>query len=229
MPALLLLLTIAHASPLQAADPAQTYDRLHRAAPDLNPRALGAALATSRCAASEGELPAEGPPILAVIDYSRPSTEPRLWVFDLEAGTLLFREHVAHGQGSGEDRATRFSNQPNSHQTSLGLFRTAETYQGQHGYSLRLDGLEPGLNDRARARDIVIHGADYVSDDFIARVGRLGRSWGCPAVDEAVSARLIDTIKGGAPVYAWTADPDWISESALLQCGGLASREIGDE
>ena len=120
--------------------------------------------------------------LLTVIDYSRASTQPRLWVLDLEREQLLFEELVAHGQGSGENFATRFSNADGSHQTSLGLFRTADTYVGGNGYSLRLDGLEAGFNDRARERAIVMHGAPYVSDNNVRTVGRLGRSHGCPAL-----------------------------------------------
>lgn len=191
---------------------------LSQAAPDLDPAVLSAALDSARCARAQGELADDAPPVLVVIDFSRPSTEERLWVLDLQAGRVLFREHVSHGQGTGDDLARDFSNRPGSHQSSLGLFRTAETYRGKHGYSLRLDGLEPGINDRARERAIVVHGADYAADDFIERNGRLGRSWGCPAVDRAVSARLIDAIKDGAPLFAWYPDDRWLEASRYLQC-----------
>jgi hypothetical protein len=140
---------------------------------------------------------------LTVIDYSLPSTEKRLWVLDLSAGTVLFHELVAHGKHSGDNVTTRFSNAMNSLQTSLGLFVTADAYVGQNGYSLRLDGLEPGLNDRARDRAIVVHGAAYVNEAITRTLGRLGRSWGCPAVPLGVARPLIDAIKGGTAVFAY--------------------------
>lgn len=195
-------------------------DRLQGAAPDLDPTVLSRALDSTRCARAAGELPSDGPPVLAVIDFSLPSTAQRLWVLDLERAELLMQTHVAHGQGTGDDLATTFSNRDGSHQSSLGLYRTAETYRGKHGYSLRLDGLEVGVNDRARQRAIVVHGAAYATQAFIQEHGRLGRSWGCPAVDEALSAELIDTIKGGAALFAWYPDEGWLEGSAWLGCGG---------
>lgn len=139
---------------------------------------------------------------LTIIDYSRPSTEPRLWVLDVPGGRVLFHELVAHGKNSGEDRATSFGNDAGSLKTSLGTFVTAETYRGKHGYSLKLDGLDEGVNDRARERAIVFHGADYVSEAFARRQGRLGRSWGCPALRQDVAAEVIDAIKDGSVVFA---------------------------
>lgn len=183
----------------------------------LDPAALDAARRATSCATRAGALQAS--PLLAVIDYTLPSTQPRLWVWNRESGEVLFHERVAHGQGSGGDLASVFSDEEGSHQTSLGLFVTAETYTGKHGKSLRLDGLDPGWNGRARPRAIVVHGADYVSDDFVGRVGRLGRSWGCPAVSRAVSSRLIDTIAGGVPLFAWHGESDWESTSQLASCG----------
>ena len=131
---------------------------------------------------------------------------------------MLFHELVAHGKGSGDDRASRFSNREGSLQSSLGLFRTAETYHGRHGYSLRLDGLEPGVNDRARERAVVIHGADYATQAFAARHGRLGRSWGCPAVDPRIHRALIDTIRGGTAVFAYYPHSSWLAESPYQSC-----------
>lgn len=205
MPITALLLTVAIAGAGAGSDegPGLPAERLRRAAPDLDPVVLQAALDRASCARARGELPAGAPPILAVIDYSLPSTAPRLWVLDLEEPRLLFHERVAHGQGTGEDLAVAFSNRPNSHQSSLGLFVAGEVYTGQHGTSLRLDGKDPGRNDRARERAIVVHGAPYVSEDFIARTGRLGRSWGCPAVAPEVAPALIEALAGGAALYAW--------------------------
>ena len=151
----------------------------------ITPGVLEMALSAARCAEQAGVV--NNPGTLTVIDYSKPSTARRMWVFDLTAQTLLYEELVAHGRGSGDNIATSFSNKDGSHQTSLGLFVAAEPYIGQNGYSLRLDGLERGVNDRARERAIVIHGAAYVSDDLARSIGRLGRSWGCPAVREGVA------------------------------------------
>jgi hypothetical protein len=180
-----------------------------------------------RCAVASGEI--ERPPTLTVIDYSRPSTEPRLWVFDTATGELLFHELVAHGRNSGDNMATRFSDTLNSRQSSIGLFVTDETYVGSNGYSLRLDGLEPGFNGRARERAIVMHGAPYVDRDLALRQGRLGRSWGCPALRDAIARDVIDTIRGGGVVFSYYPDDDWLSSSRFLNgCGGglplLASR-----
>lgn len=162
--------------------------------------------------------------MLTVIDYSLPSTERRLWVIDRDQGSVLFNEYVAHGQGSGDNYAFAFSNEPGSHQSSLGLFRTEQTYWGRHGRSLRLAGLEWGVNDRAEERAIVIHGAPYVSDGFVAEHGRLGRSWGCPALPLGVHDAVIDRIQGGTAVFAYYPDPTWLADSAFLRCDGRVAR-----
>lgn len=178
--------------------------------PDVFELALGAA----SCAVRSGEVGA--PRTLTVIDYSRPSTAKRLWVYDLATHELLYEELVAHGQGSGANVASRFSNEAESHQTSLGLFVTDTTYVGKNGYSLRLEGLDRGINDRARERAIVMHGAPYVSDSFVRQNGRLGRSWGCPAVSDAVARELIDRVKGGGLVFAYYPDAGWLKTSKYL-------------
>jgi hypothetical protein len=179
---------------------------------------LETALAAVECAIASGEL--APPPTLTLIDYSRPSVEPRLWVFDLASGELLFSELVAHGRNSGDNMATRFSDAMNSHQSSLGLFVTADTYVGSNGYSLRLDGLEPGFNGRARDRAIVMHGAPYVNAALSTSQGRIGRSWGCPALREAVARNIIDTIRGGGVIFSYYPDTEWLARSRFL--GGCA-------
>ena len=143
------------------------------------------------------------PGLLTLIDYTRPSVDRRLWVIDLRSGEVLFNELVAHGRGSGDNLATAFSNDDNSHMSSVGLFVTRDVYVGHNGYSLRLDGLDRGLNDHALSRAIVIHGAAYVSEVIGKQIGRLGRSWGCPAVRPEIARTLIDTIKGGTAVFAY--------------------------
>jgi hypothetical protein len=179
---------------------------------------LDLALGAATCAVRAGA--AAAPKTLTVIDYSKPSSQERLWVFDLTTRELVYEELVAHGQGTGADIATRFSNTNESHQTSLGLFVTDTTYVGKNGYSLRLDGLDAGYNDNARARAIVMHGAPYVSQAFVKANGRLGRSWGCPAVSDAVARELIDRVKGGGLVFAYYPDARWLASSKYLgNCG----------
>lgn len=175
---------------------------------------LEMALGAATCAVRSGSV--DGPKTLTVIDYSKPSSERRLWVFDLRSKELLYEELVAHGQGSGANMATEFSNDDESHQTSLGLFVTRDTYVGKNGYSLRLDGLDQGINDRARERAIVMHGAPYVSEAFVKSNGRLGRSWGCPAISAAVAREMIDRVKGGGLVFAYYPDAGWIKTSKYL-------------
>jgi len=156
------------------------------------------------------------PSTLTVIDYSKPSTEPRMWVFDVRTHELLFHELVSHGRGSGKTMATSFSNDPSSNKTSLGLFKTAEPYIGHNGYSLRLDGLERGLNDNARYRAIVIHGAPYVNAATAKANGYLGRSLGCPAVRPEIARQLIDAVKGGGLLFAYYPDQSWLKTSSYL-------------
>jgi hypothetical protein len=202
--------------PCTHAAESSLLDVLSRQAPRVDPNVLGLALKAADCAIASG-LPASDR--LAVIDYSRPSTEPRLWVFDLTRRRLLFNELVAHGRNSGENMATKFSNQPDSYESSLGLFRTLNTYDGKNGYSLRMSGLEPGVNDRALDRALVIHGAAYVNGQMANRQGRLGRSEGCPAVRPAVAHRLIDTLKEGQYVFSYYPDRRWLGGSRYLKCG----------
>jgi len=189
---------------------------LSAAAPDLRREVLELALRARECAVAYGDV--EGESRLAVIDYSLPSTRQRLWVFDLPGGRLLYREHVAHGRNSGHDMTTSFSNVDGSHQSSLGLFRTAETYVGGNGYSMRMDGLEPGVNDNARDRLIVMHGAPYVDPGQAIRQGRLGRSYGCPAVRSAVAREVIDVLKDGQLLFAYYPQQDWLAGSKFLEC-----------
>ena len=134
--------------------------------------------------------------IITIIDFNRKSSQKRLWIVDLEDNKLLFNTLVAHGQGSGGDMATNFSNLENSHQSSLGFYITSETYFGKHGYSMKLEGMDKGFNTNARDRAVVVHGAEYVSQSFIDKTGRLGRSHGCPALPVELTNTIINTIKG---------------------------------
>jgi hypothetical protein len=191
--------------------------RLAEAAPAANPKVLALASRAADCARRQGLL--DGFRHLAVIDYSLPSTQPRLWIFDVVRGQLLYQELVAHGRNTGERLAERFSNVEGSKMSSLGLFQATETYVGSNGYSLRLRGLDAGFNDNALARAIVMHGAPYVSEAIAERLGRIGRSWGCPAVRPEVARTVIDTLKGGALLFAYYPDRKWLAESPMLSCG----------
>ncbi|MDR0480835.1 MAG: murein L,D-transpeptidase catalytic domain family protein [Gallionellaceae bacterium] len=201
-------------TPSYAADDS-LVTRLRASAPELNGHVLELAVDAMQCARAGGMPEVQR---LAVIDYSRPSTEPRLWVFNLSDARVLFHEYVAHGRNSGDNLTTAFSNQPESRESSLGLFRTADTYLGGNGYSLHMDGLEPGFNDNARERSIVMHGASYVSNDAISKMGRLGRSWGCPAVRMGIARPMIDALKGGQLLFAYYPDRKWLASSRFLHC-----------
>lgn len=199
---------------LAAALAVPSASKLAKQAPDLDREVLNKALAATEAAWEDGEGTRNRH--LTVIDYSLPSTEKRLWVFDLAQGTLVHHTLVAHGRNTGNNRARRFSNVVGSKKSSLGLFRTGGTYRGKHGYSLKLDGLERGVNDNARKRAIVIHGAWYVSASFAREHGRLGRSWGCPALSKKKYRPVIDTIKGGSLIFVYYPDEDWLKDSRFL-------------
>jgi hypothetical protein len=211
------VLSILFASSIAMADAgaASPAEQLKAMAPNADPAVLSLAVEAAACAAGCGEGRVER---LTVIDYSKPSTEPRLWVFDLERHTLLFEELVAHGKNSGDNMAVSFSNEAGSKKSCLGLFRTGGAYTGGNGYTLRLFGLEPGINNNAYDRAIVIHGAPYVSPASIRTLGRLGRSWGCPVVRRDVAHPLIDSIKEGQLVFIYYPDDGWLNTSAYLNC-----------
>jgi hypothetical protein len=218
----LLLAGLAAVSTAAQAAPATLLSRLAAAAPSANPQVLELALQAQECATAAGVAPRATR--LAVIDYSRPSTERRLWVFDLATQKLLYDEYVAHGSGTGDNMAHKFSNLDGSHQSSLGLFTTGETYIGGNGYSLRMNGLEPGTNDAARARAIVMHGAPYVNPALAKSQGRIGRSWGCPALRPEVAKQVIDNLKQGQMLFAYYPDRNWLAHSPFLNCANKATR-----
>jgi len=195
---LLVVATAVLSVPAAHADDAATLESL---APGLSRAAIDEALAAVQCAKSKGIAPDSNR--LAIVDFTRPSQEQRLWIFDMQQDAVLFQEFVAHGKGSGIDVPTDFSNRSGSHQSSLGLFVTDEAYNGGNGYSLNLLGLSGPLNDLAHKRRIVVHGADYVDPEKAREVGRLGRSFGCPAVRPQVARPIIDTLKDGQFLYAY--------------------------
>ena len=154
--------------------------------------------------------------ILSICDFNLASSAKRLWIIDLASGKVLFNTYVAHGQGSGGDYANEFSNSNNSHQSSLGFYVTGDTYQGEHGLSLRLQGMDRGFNDAALQRGIVVHGADYVNEGYIAGNLRLGRSWGCPAVPDELKIPIINAIEGGTCLFIYHNDARFSKKCAWL-------------
>lgn len=211
---LLFSLVPLSAAPCESKPSDSLARQLLRQAPGLKAEVLRMALRATGCAAEQGLVKRRD--LLTVIDYSLPSSQPRLFVFDLDTKKILFRELVAHGKNSGENHTNFFSNSPGSLATSLGLFVTADPYVGSNGYSLRLKGLEEGVNDMAWDRAIVMHGAPYVSRAAVRALGRLGRSWGCPAVRKEVARKMIDTLRGGSPIFAYYPDQDWLSQSTFV-------------
>lgn len=154
--------------------------------------------------------------ILAIVDLSQPSVNKRLYVIDLVKRKLLYRTYVAHGRNSGDLFAQKFSNEVSSLQSSLGFYQTMGTYQGKHGLSLKLKGLEIGFNTNALDRAVVMHGADYVSEDFIRKIGRLGRSFGCPAVPYGIHKDIIETLKNGACLFVFSPNQNYLKKSTFL-------------
>lgn len=198
---------------LPKAEAGKAGDNLF-SAEGLRPEVLRTALEAHERAIERGLV--KRPEILTVIDFSLPSTERRLWVLDLDDHEVLYHERVTHGKNSGANMTTSFSNVSMSLKSNIGLLTTAEPYYGKNGYSLRLDGHEPGFNDLARERAIVIHGADYATEEFMKRQGRLGRSWGCPALDPEISREVIDTIKDGSVLFGYYPDHGWLTRSAFV-------------
>lgn len=215
-----LVSTLVGAADATAAKPARGSSdalatSLLRQAPGLRGEVLRLALDAAQNARERGLLRRDD--ILTVIDYSLPSSQPRLFVFNLSTRKLLFRELVAHGKNSGGNLTNFFSNSPGSLATSLGLFVTEDTYMGGNGYSLRLRGLEEGVNDMALERAIVMHGASYVSRAAIQALGRLGRSWGCPAVRKEVANKIINTVRGGSALFAYYPEKRWLATSEFFR------------
>jgi hypothetical protein len=194
--------------------PSNLAAALLKEAGGLKPQVLQYAMKASSCAARSGVVHDKN--ILTVIDYSLPSTQKRLWTFDLQKQRLLYREWVAHGMNTGNNLALKFSNAKDSNMTSLGVYVTDKPYIGRNGYSLRLIGLEKGFNDNVYDRAVVFHGAWYVSDQMIQRWGRLGRSFGCPAVRREIATPMIDTIKEGSLLFAYYPDKTWLKNSHFI-------------
>jgi hypothetical protein len=154
--------------------------------------------------------------IISIVDFSLPSTEKRLYVVDLKNYQVLYKTYVAHGRNSGTVMANSFSNNNSSFKSSLGFYKTLDTYSGKHGYSLRLQGLERGVNDNAYERAIVMHGADYVNPAYIPKQGRIGRSLGCPAVMTKEATPIINTIKNGTCLFIYHPGAAYQNQSSIV-------------
>lgn len=154
--------------------------------------------------------------ILSLVDFNKDSDEKRFYLIDLRSKKVLYKEYVTHGRNTGLLSADNFSNVMSSKKSSLGFYKTAETYHGKHGLSLRLDGLEKDINDRARDRAIVIHAADYACESFIKEHGRLGRSFGCPALPAENYKAILDIIKEGTLLYIHSSKSDYLKVSAVI-------------
>ena len=155
--------------------------------------------------------------LLTIVDFSLPSTKKRMWILDMDKNEVIYHTYVSHGKNTGGNMATEFSNTPNSLQSSLGFYVTAETYYGKNGLSLFIDGMEKNFNSKARERYVVMHGADYAKEESIKRLGRLGRSYGCPAVPTEISKEIINTIKGGSALFIYHNSEDYIAKSKYLK------------
>jgi hypothetical protein len=190
------------------------YDRINDA--ELNFEALAQALKGYSLMRQQNI--ASGSPVLTIIDYSRPSDSRRFFVIDVSKGSVLYKSLVAHGKNSGTNYAVSFSNKKGSHKSSIGFFLTGETYQGNHGLSLRLNGLEKNINDNAMDRAIVIHAANYVNEEFIKRYGRLGRSYGCPALPKENYESIVNTIRDKTCLFIYYPDRDYMEESEIINC-----------
>lgn len=183
---------------------------LSNQAPHLNRSVLRLALSAYKKAQTKG---VAKKPLLAVIDYSLPSSKQRLWIFDLRRNRLLYNTYVAHGVNSGDVTPHHFSNQSSSRASSLGTYVTQSTYSGSNGLSLNLQGLEKGFNDNAYNRRVVMHGAWYVDPNFIRKSGRAGRSWGCPSISQALAKPVINLLKGGSVLFAYYPDRNYLKYS----------------
>lgn len=155
--------------------------------------------------------------IITIADFSLPSSRKRLFIIDLDKKKVLFNTYVAHGMNSGKEYANRFSNVPESNKSSLGFYETSGTYAGKNGYSLHLEGLEKGINDNAYRRDIVMHGAEYVNENYVQMQGYIGRSQGCPAVPEKLHKLIIDKIKNGTCLFIYSPDKSYKVHSKIIQ------------
>lgn len=190
------------------------YDKLDLGIKGLSRNAFDYALAGFEKLKAKGKLSRVN--ILTIIDFTKPSNQKRLYVIDVSSLKLLFNSYVAHGQNSGKEMAESFSNNNESYQSSIGFYITAGTYAGKNGYSMYLNGVDKGFNDHAYERSIVMHGAEYATENFVQANGYLGRSWGCPAVPPALNKPIIDKIKGGSCLFIYSNKKNYLSKSSYI-------------
>jgi hypothetical protein len=200
----------AHATAMAAL-----YTQLSLDSAGLSQEAFDYALVGYEKLVQEGKI--KNDDILTIVDFSRPSSEKRLFVIDLQNGKLLFNTLVSHGRNSGKGQANAFSNAPNSFKSSLGFYVTGTTYSGAHGYSLRLNGEEKGINDNALSRGIVMHCADYVNESLVRSQGYIGRSLGCPAIPTNVHKKVIAAIKDGSCLFLYSPDKGYTAKSQIIK------------
>lgn len=212
----------AHAGPGVAGAVARLASAIHAQAPNIGTPAIVTAV---RAYLQVVRRHLTDKPLVTVVDYSVPSDRRRLAVADVRTGKVLVYTYVAHGRGSGLRYATRFSNEPGTDASSLGVFLTGEAYYGKHGYSLRLDGLDPRFNGAAYRRDIVIHSAWYVGKAFAEDHGRMGRSWGCFALSPRVESAVVRLIRGGTVLVGYYPDPAWLHSSPFLGAAAAESTQ----
>jgi len=203
------LLTAAIAAPSFAS----TESNILANAPGLSPAAVKTALKAYNEARAKGMDPQQ---IFTIVDFAKPSTAKRMWVIDMKNDKVLFNTLVAQGKNSGLNYATHFSNRHGTDESSLGLYKTANTYYGHDGFSLRIDGLTKGYNTNALSRDVVMHPAWYVSENFIKREGRLGRSWGCFALNKKIEKQVVNTVKNGTLIFAYAPKPAFVHSSSFV-------------
>ncbi len=202
---------------------AETKAILEKQAPDLNPAVMNTVLTALECAKEAGVTHTS---ILAVIDYSLPSSQKRLWIFDLAQKKLVFYTYITHGFNSGVLNSPFFSNTMNSKSSSLGVFETQQAYKGRYGTALKLYGFEENFNDNAYKRFVVMHGAWYVSEWFVEKYGRAGRSWGCPAVSLDLVQPIIEILQDGAFMVAYYPEKKWLAESKFLNCASATAQNL---
>ena len=204
------------AEPIDVSNPGKMIDtaKIESETTGLSPTVLALAIKAYQTASSEG---LDRQKILTIVDFSKPSTEKRMWVIDLANNTVLYHTLVAHGDNSGGNEAVRFSNKNGSHESSLGLYVTGKPYYGHLGYSMRIYGITPGFNTNAFYRDIVVHGAWYVSEQVIKQYGHLGYTWGCFGLNPHIVRNVIHSIEGGSLIFAYYPDQQWLENSPFLR------------
>jgi hypothetical protein len=207
--------TIAAPAPAPVAESKVIlYDNLRLDTLSLSREAFQYAIEGYKNLKTAGELTNDR--ILSIVDFSLPSSQKRLFIIDIISGKLLFNTFVSHGRNSGAAMATRFSNSPESFQSSLGFYITGDTYRGEHGYSLKLEGMEKGINDNALMRRIVVHGANYVNEKIVAQKGYIGRSLGCPAIPDRLKTAIINVIRDGSCLFLYSPNRHYLAHSPIL-------------